>query len=703
MPSLQLQPPLPRAPAVRPSASRPALAIPPLRRFVPALVALLLGLHAWLALDTASRHGVSFDEGLHLAAGYNLWLNRDHRIEAANGDLLRRWVTLPYLVSRPHFVPRDDLHWRAANGYDLGYRFLFELGNRPESLLMQARAMNLVFGLAAGLLVFCWSRRLFGAAGGLVSLTLFAFSPNLIAFGGIASTDLSITLLLFGATGCIARLLEAATPGRLAASLATFALLVVAKPSAAVILPVTALLVAARLRRSAPLPVTFGRRTWRVAGRWPQAGVFFLCVVLHAVAGWSAVWAQYDFRFAASPVPTDPTVVLPRVPNPDGTVPVLASALAWSERHRVLPEGFLRGTERLLANDDTVGSFLAGEWAKSGRLAFFPYAIWVKTPPAVFVLLALGAYAAWRLRRFRPEKPATTADAAGVPPGLAALLPHFALIGGYLAFALVEDLNIGHRHVLPIYPSLFVLAGASALLLRARVRWPRWIVAGSLVLLVADSTAARPHYLAYFAPQAGGPAAGYNHLVDSSLDWGMNLPALRTWLDRHDPQRRTPLHLAYFGSDRPRHYGIEARRLPGFLERRSVRPYALMPGHYAISASLLQGVHTAAFGPWSRNYEAAYQSAKAEMRQVESNHRRNAQAGRRSELVLTPAQLQRFKLYDHLRFARLCAWLRHHGRPIGHAGHGILIWRLAYDDLLAALEGPPVELAEPTYAIRNFP
>lgn len=674
-----------------------------LPRLASYLAAVLLGLHGFLALGAAGGKGVSFDEGLHLAAGYNIWLNRDHRIDSANGDLIRRWVTLPYLVSRPNFVSRDDHLWRSGAGYELGFRFLFELGNRPESLLLQARAMNLLLSLAAGLLVFLWSRRLFGAAGGLVSLALFAFSPNLLALGGVASTDVSITLLLFAATGCIARLLEAATVGRLVASLATFALLVLAKPSAAVILPVAAILLAARLRRSDPLPVVFGHRTRALAGRWRQAGVFSLCIVLHAAAGWTAVWAHYDFRYAASPAPGDPGVRLQRIPNPDGTSPLLAASLVWCARHRVLPEGFVRGLENLVANDDKVGSYLDGEWAADGRLGFFPYAIWVKTPPATLALLALAVCAWWRRHSLRPRPSESPDPAAANPPSAQALLPHLALIGCYLAFALAEDLNIGHRHVLPVYPSIFVLAGASALLLRGTRRWPRWAILGALGFLVADSMAARPDYLAYFAPHAGGPAEGYKRLVDSSVDWGMNLPALRAWLDRHDRERKTPLHLAYFGNDSPRHHGIEARLLPGFFDRRNHRPYPLAPGYYAISVSLFQSVHTAAFGAWSRNYEETYRAVRADMKRIESQYRRAARPERVRGLALTPAQLQSFKLYDHLRFARLCAWLRHRGRPLGHAGHGILIWKLELGDLQAALEGPPVELAEASYAIRAFP
>src|ERR1035438_935324 len=43
-------------------------------------------------------------------------------------------------------------------------------------MLMWARAMTGLFSVVVGVLVFCWSRRLFGVAGGFVSLIFFVFS-----------------------------------------------------------------------------------------------------------------------------------------------------------------------------------------------------------------------------------------------------------------------------------------------------------------------------------------------------------------------------------------------------------------------------------------------------------------------------------------------------------------------------------------------
>ncbi len=682
--------PSPRPPVAAPASSAGDAALPRAAHWSSVVAAVLLALYAGLAVTAAWNKGVSFDEGVQLAVGYNQWLHGDYRMEGANGDLVKRWATLPYLVTRPAFPGYDAPVLRRADAYGLARRFLFESGNVPEDLLAQARAMIVLLGVAAGLTVFLCARALFGPVGGLVSLTLFTLSPNLLAFGGIASTDLSITLLLLGSTLAIWRLLHLVTVARLAASLAVFALLVLAKPTALVILPVAAVLLAAKLLAGPPLRLGWRAARRTVAGRRRQALVFAACIALHAIAGWASLWAHYGFRFDPSPAVAGLVQRPGRAQVRDESPALLLGLIGWAEQTRFLPLGFLRGVELLAGNDDELGAFMRGDWMLGGRLAFFPYAIWVKTPPATLLLVALGA-GAWIWARWR----------RGRGPPLYAATPLVALIGCHLAIAVADDFNIGHRHILPIYPPLTVLAGAVVLLPWSALR-RGGLVAGLLAWLAAESFAVRPHYLAYFAPQAGGPDHGYKHLVDSSLDWGMNLPGLRAWLDEHDPLGRVPLHLAYFGTDDPRRYGIRARRLPGFADTRPVELYPLGPGYYAISASLLQGVYTAAFGPWSRAYEDLYRNAARNVARLEAAAAEPA----RLEALLAGESRRRWLLeidtYDNLRFARLCAWLRARGEPPHRIGHAIFIWKLTAADLAAALEGPPVELADDPPVFRRL-
>lgn len=655
-------------------------------------MAALLAAYAAMAYTAALVKGVSFDEGLQLAVGYNLWLNHDYRMEGANGDFVKRWATLPFLLSRPAFVPRGDPAWQNPRPYELGRRFLFELGNRPESLLRQARAMMVLLGVVAGAFVYLCARELSGWRGGLLALGLFAFSPHLLAFGGIASTDLPAALLLLASTWFIWRLLHRLTAASLLGSLATFGLLLLAKMTALAIFPITAVLLAVRFMAGGPLDLAWRRHRWRITSRRTQAAVFAALVVAHAVAGWSAIWAHYGFRYTASPDPSDPRIVLRQQTGRDPVPEGIESVVHWARDTHFLPEGFCEGVDWLLGDDDLRPAFMDGRWTRGGWATFFPYAIWVKTGPALFLLLAIAALA-WVAARRRGHAVAAECWPPGAVGWLYAATPYLALIGVYLALAMTEDLNLGHRHVLPIYPAWFVLVGAAALV---PGRWMQWSVGVLLAWHAAESLAVRPDYLAYFAPQAGGPAAGYRHLVDSSLDWGMDLPGLKRWLERNDPRGQQPVFLGYFGTDSPGAEGIVARRLPGFPDRRRPQAYALTPGYYAISASLFQAVYLVAMGPWNALYEKLYQEAR---HNIETFERAASHRGQQRDLIRQRPPgfwAREYVRYDHLRFARLCAWLRHKGDPPHQVGHALFVWKLDAAALQAALLGPPVELAEPS-------
>lgn len=656
-----------------------------------------------MAFTGSLTKGPSFDETLQLAVGYNLWLHDDYRLEGANGDLVKRWTTLPYLASRPEFINTADQRWKSGSGYELGQAFFFELGNSPESLLRQARAMNVLLGVAAGLVVFCCAREMFGRAGGLVALAFFVFSPSMLAFGGLVSTDMSITLTLVAATCAVWRLLHRVTMGWAVGSLCAVALLVLAKPTALVLFPIALVLVMVNLVGGQTTHVRWRSRTWSVQRVRSKTALFAGLAALHLLAGWAALWAHYGFRYEASPNPADPTIQFFQRNTTDSVPPALVGVLRWTEENRILPEGFRRGIEALLLCDDKLGAFMNGQWKMTGWRWFFPYAIWVKTPPSLFLGIALGIAAWWWALRTRnmPRNDEKPRPLGFLPSAMYVATPHLTLVGCYLAVAMTENINIGHRHVLPIYPSLYVLAGGMGLAW-SWGRWGKLIAILPLAWIATDSFAIRPHYLAYFGAQAGGPEQGYKHLVDSSLDWGMDLPGLKRWLDEQAPQRREPLFLAYFGTDDPAHHGIDAIRLPGFMPSRTFGRYALRPGYYAISASLLQAAHTAAFGPWSKAYEELYQQLLQNVVRFASL----ASDPARQDEILKIAPMSEWNanyyLFDELRFARLCAWLRHRGKPPHHIGHAMFIWKLSAEDLREALLGPPVELTDRPTRLRVY-
>ena len=657
-------------------------------------VALLLGLYFVLGLSASRDKSPAFDETTHLTAGYNIWLNGDFRFDPANGDFVKRWSALPLLLSRPAFPSSNDPMWRQGEPFVVGYKFLFESGNSVPELLLQARAMVALLGVALGLLVYWSARSLFGSACGLLALGLYAFCPHMLAHGTLVSTDLALTLALFASTWFLWRLLQGVTWVRLVLSVGAFGVLLLSKLSALLILPIAAILVVVRLGDAQPLVWTLGRER-RLVGRGAIAAVFAGLIVIHALCGWATIWAGYNFKYLARANPADPGQVFEsKPPEARPVTGAPAAVLEFCRRWRLLPEGYLKGAEGLLSISETRPAFMAGHWKLGGFRMFFPYAMLVKTPLPFFLLLPLGVAGWWWTKR---RAGLAGAASAGPPvPKLYDLTPLLALIAVYSGAALLQNVNIGHRHILPLYPPFYVLASSAGLWFAGRTPGAK-VAAGLTVLCLlwfaGESLRVRPHYLAYFNQIVGGPAKGYLHLVDSSLDWGMDLPGLERWLAEHNRDDREPVYFAYFGTGDPNYYSIRSRRLPGFFDWRQREAYSLGPGIYAISATLLESVYTERFGPWNKLYERQYQATLKTLMVLESTG--NDPARRAALLQKYPPQFweKQYAAFEALRFSRLCAYLRHRP-PDDQVGYSILLWRLDEASIAAAMQGPAAELLD---------
>jgi hypothetical protein len=261
----------------------------------------------------------------------------------------------------------------------------------------------------------------------------------------------------------------------------------------------------------------------------------------------------------------------------------------------------------------------------------------------------------------------------------------------YTAFAIASPLNIGHRHLLPIYPALFVVCGAVASLLQNKWR-AALVIAPLLFWQIGESIAVRPHYLAYFNQIAGGQTNGHQHLVDSSLDWGQDLPALKSWIDNHHPNvDGKPLYLAYFGTADPRANGVDAKPLPEDHSTGDLRFASLTGGVYCISATTLQSVYAREIGPWSQTYERHYQVSLAAMKRYWSTAE---DPTARVTLIANDGAIswiRKIREFERLRFERLCAYLRHR-RPEAQLGYSIFVFDLTQHEVDEALYGPPAEL-----------
>lgn len=603
---------------------------------MPLLASLLLALF-WLQAVSASRHwSQTSDELPHLAGGYVYDRFGDYRMHFENGNLPQRVQGLAPLALGARF-PMDEARWRGSDYWQLGWDFLYGLDNPTDRMLLGARALNALFGVGLGAFIFFVARRWHGDTGGLVALGFYVFHPDFLAHSALATSDMAAALCLTLAAWFFWRHLghRDLRSGALAGVCSGLAL--VAKFNGLLIAPIYALLIALDGTMRAGPGGRFARLVRNLALGAGQAAA--------AVA---IVWAFYSFRYAARAPGAPPLDHFAwsweQMVQLAGTK---GSLLVFAADWHLLPQAWLYGLANVLAGEAARPAFFAGEYSLHGWWQFFPTLFLVKTPVGMLATLLVALGAGWfRIR---------TAGRAAARAAFLRVAPLVVLALVVAVSALTSHLNIGHRHILALYPPLFITLGGVAALGR---RWQQTTLA-LLFVAAVESVAARPNYLAFFNVASGGPDRAYRLVVDSSLDWGQALPALHTWLARNQ-HAGEPVYLSYFGSAWPPHYGvIPTHFLPGVnIAVPPFHPYAYEPGLYCVSATSLAEVYSDYRGPWRSAWEHAWRDPA------------------------TPAAER-----ELLRFARLCKYLQGR-RPDANAGHAILIFRLDAAALHDALDGP---------------
>ncbi|HTJ78110.1 MAG TPA: hypothetical protein VL357_03865 [Rariglobus sp.] len=643
-------------------------------------VATLLALHCWLGVGAVLEKSVTADETAHLAGGYSYWRLNDYRLQPENGNLPQRWAGIPLLLQQPRLEPADHpAWWSTSNVWLISSAFFFESGNNTDFMLATARAMMMFWSVATGFLVFVWSRRLWGNAGGLLSLALYAFSATTLAHGPLVTSDMTVTFFLLAAVGAYWRHLE--RPGMMSFGLSCVVtgLAAVAKFSFLLLIPAYALLIAWRLVESAPLIITCGRHIYQAETRLARTGCILASTAVHIAIAWLFIWMAFGFRFdaAGSGQPSITQYYMPWqivMPTHGFWKAVVGTARTW----HLLPDAYLQGFSYVLYAAQERSGFLNGAYSNTGWFLFFPYTFFAKTPPAELLatILALGtALVHWRGK-----------SGARIFAGLRFVAPLLALSGVYWAFSLTSHLNIGHRHILPVYPPLFILCG---LLVRPAVtRMQKWGATMIAVLAAATAFSTYPNYLAYFNLLSGGSSQGYHHLIDSSLDWGQDLPGLKTWLDTNRKPEE-PVYLAYFGMGSPRYEGIKAAPLsPYYYHYQPRHWFELKPGLYCISATLIQDAYSPWRGDWTGEREYTYQTMLKRLR-------REIAEGKRSTTIAEFGEGDSHPLWalDRLRFARLTSYLRLR-RPDAMIGYSILVYRLTAEEVHTSVDGSITSLAD---------
>jgi 4-amino-4-deoxy-L-arabinose transferase-like glycosyltransferase len=551
---------------------------------------LLLLVFALEIVTTVRQESLTWDEGDHIFAGYMSWKTHDYGLNPEHPPLVKMLATIP-LLDLPLRVPPDQHRFFKGEAYMDGRDMLF--GNGPEysaeTLTFRVRMFAGVLALLLALFVFLAAREMFGLGAGFLSLAMLVFEPNVIAHSALVTTDVAVSCFLLATVYAFYRYAKRPSLTRLVVAGLAAGLALASKHSAVLLVPMLMLLavceVAFRFPERGEERETQAHRALRMVS----------ALIAVAAIGVVVLWAFYGFRYDARPAGVVLTPTLAEYVSPLRATE--AKGILFLARMRVLPESYLYGLTDVRAMANGMPSFFLGKVYLHGVWFYFPAVLGIKSTIGFLglVLAAGAACIAGRVRRRREI--------------LFVVVP----AGVYLWTAMTSNLNIGARHILPVYIFLCVFVGASWEWTRRRggaySRVGIGVVAVLLAAHVVSSAKAYPYYMAYSNEMWGGPEDTYKYLTDSNTDWAQQLIEVRQYLERRGVKECWFVYFAQPLIDF-KGYGIPCRPLPAFDSISVDAVYDVPPiirGPVLISAGDLTGFE---FGSNVLNPYRAFQAVK---------------------------------------------------------------------------------------------
>ncbi len=565
-----------------------------IRRLVPTLLLILFTLHL---THIARLYSATWDEAHHLYDGYTIWTRHDLRLNPEVPPLVKLVAALP-LLPQHLYVPPDQHRGDPTEAFAGGHDFVFS--NGPARTLIPARYACMAFTLTLAVLIFFAARRLFGPAAALIALTLFTFDPTVLANGTLVTTDLASACTIFAAIWAFYCYLEKTSPQRLLLAGLLTGLAMVTKFTGILLAPMLLLIAAADAllihsnHARVPHSSAASSRMSGIPRTWTRR---FFEVATILLTAWLVIWAAYGFRDVPAPngaeLSPSLTTYINSMPNPAD-----ARHLTLVARLHLLPQPYLWGLANTKKTEFEYIAYFFGHIYRHGPWQYFPVAFLLKsTLPLLLLLAALPLLWGSFFSQARAlEEVKDSILLKGTPSGvpLAAgkesafsrwgtllsasstgptvqnkpqtfkariLLCLLIPIAVYFAVITSSHFDIGARHLLPLYPFLYVLAAASAAALLTKGRASLIAVALLLTGHIATTLRAYPSYMAYGNEAWGGPSYVHRYLSDANTDWGQQLIAVKQYLDRN---HITQCWFVYFadGAVLPSDYGIPCRRLP---------------------------------------------------------------------------------------------------------------------------------------------
>jgi len=474
---------------------------------------------------------------------------------------------------------------------------IYGSGNNATDIIHFAKLPMLLFFILSAILIFRWAHELYGDFAAFLSLILFTFSSTVLAHSRFVTTDVAALFGILYSAYFFLKYLKSPTKKHFFLAAIFFGIALLTKFSTFLIAPFFVL---------TALIYGFGHGVGTFSDKSRQAVKEILrTVAVFAVGFVIIVWPVYYLHTHNYPPQRqhrDTEIILSSFGNR-----YMADPVVWMSDKPVLRAAGHYGLGLLMVTQRSAGgntTYFLGEVSRFGWHHYFPVVYFIKEPLAWWgmVLIAL-LYFAWQCRKPTLRSFSPSANLKSLRKFAKNHLAEFAMLLWlliYWTFSIRSTLNIGVRHLLPVYPFTIILISGQlhrigyklqtgGFKLRNFVTIYSLAIAALVGWYVYENLHVFPYYLTYFNQTAGGPAGGYRYVVDSNLDWGQDLVRFSDWVKENNIPK---IEVDYFGWADPVYYlssryerlwSTKYQSAQDFISRNNT------DGWLAVSATFLQG------------------------------------------------------------------------------------------------------------------
>ncbi|KKT88127.1 MAG: 4-amino-4-deoxy-L-arabinose transferase [Parcubacteria group bacterium GW2011_GWC1_45_14] len=561
-----------------------------LKRHSKKLVLTMMSFVLAVSLLNAKNDGATYDEVAHIPASYSYLSEHDMRLNPEHPPLLKDLAGLPLQFLDLNF---DTTHssWTtdnvADNQWNAGRKFLYGSGNDPDRVIFWSRVPFILLALALGLFIFRWTKEIASIPAALLALALYAFNPNVLGHNHLVTTDLGIAAFITFSFYYFLKFIKQPSWKNVFLAGLFLGLLQLAKFSSVIAFPVFFLLVVG-------YPLIKKTKPER-----KKIGEFFEYVFkgfLVFAVSIAAVWALYAFNTSGMPVEVMNDGINHYFKANDSNIKTIYTrkALFAINEHEILQPlgeylfGVARVFQRVAGGNVT---YFMGEVSNDAKASYFPLVFLMKEPLPILVLLFFTLAVVAKESFFsltHSFKRSARENITLLREFLHSRITETALLSFIIIYSFVSitgNLNIGFRHLFPIFPFAYILLSKKIFSYRRKDHHKKNFINVMIVTmvfwLIIEAVASYPYYISYFNQVAGGPSSGYQYVTDSNADWGQDIKRLKTYLEENP--RIDKIRVNYFGGGDVNHYLGEDKVISWWDARRPVEN-----GWYAISVLFIQ-------------------------------------------------------------------------------------------------------------------